>query len=71
VLQAGRHEFLFNFLLPTNVPSSFEGKVGHVRYIATAKIDKPWKFDHVTKAAFTVLRSLDLNLEDTSTRVST
>ncbi|XP_046337202.1 arrestin domain-containing protein 3-like [Haliotis rufescens] len=60
-LPAGRHTFPFAFQLPPQLPSSFEGQHGHVRYTAKGIIDKPWKFDHETKRPFTVICLLDLN----------
>jgi hypothetical protein len=45
------------------VPSSFEGVNGSVRYIAQATIDRPWKFNHESRTAFSVINNLDLNLE--------
>ncbi|XP_041373505.1 arrestin domain-containing protein 3-like [Gigantopelta aegis] len=57
----GRHSYPFAFQLPPNLPSSFEGAHGFVRYHFDGVIDKPWKFDHKTKAAFTVISHLDLN----------
>ena len=62
-LQAGRHTFPFVYTLPPNLPSSFESYIGSVRYMLKCKIDKPWKFDHVTKKMFTVVSILDLNQE--------
>ncbi len=54
-LDAGFHRFPFQFQLPNRpMPCSFEGTLGHVRYFMRAVIDRPWKFDHVTKRAFTV-----------------
>ncbi len=32
LLQAGQHTFPFSFILTHNLPSSFEGQFGHVRY---------------------------------------
>ena len=63
VLPAGEHSFLFSMMLPNHLPSSFEGQYGHVRYTVKATLDRPWKFDHEVKAAFTVLSHLDLNLD--------
>ncbi|XP_076302590.1 arrestin domain-containing protein 2-like isoform X2 [Lasioglossum baleicum] len=57
----GYHEFLFKFDIPCNIPSSFEHTYGHVRYTIKAVINRPWKFDHECKAAFTVNSILDLN----------
>ncbi|XP_041369217.1 arrestin domain-containing protein 17-like [Gigantopelta aegis] len=66
VLPAGRYSYQFNFQLPCDIPSSFEGSVGRVRYWLSCVIDKPWKFDHNTKKAFTVINLLDLNTEPTA-----
>ncbi|KAK6180269.1 hypothetical protein SNE40_012456 [Patella caerulea] len=63
VLQAGRYVYPFSFQLPTGIPSSYESSVGKVRYSVTGVIDRPWKFDHKTKRAFTVVNPLDLNQE--------
>ncbi|GFN74123.1 hypothetical protein PoB_000062900 [Plakobranchus ocellatus] len=60
-LPQGRHTFPFQYQLPTGLPSSFEGDYGHVRYVVSCKIDKPWKFDHKTKRPFTIISILDLN----------
>jgi len=62
-IAAGTHQYPFQFSLPSGVPSSFEGEVGYVRYTAEAKMERPWKFDHVTRSAFTVISLVDLNLE--------
>lgn len=69
MLPAGRYEYPFQHQLKSDLPSSFESKNGHVRYTVVANIDKPWKFDHVTREAFTVLGRLDLNLEDPTLKV--
>lgn len=62
-LMAGEHAFPFNFMLPISVPSSFEGAHGNVRYYAKANIDRPWRFDHTTKAFFSVNSPRDLNVD--------
>ena len=69
-LEAGTHNYPFTFTLPINAPSSFEGEYGYVRYTAEAKMDRPWKFDHVTRSAFTVISLVDLNMEPLEFRVS-
>ncbi|KAK6186165.1 hypothetical protein SNE40_008258 [Patella caerulea] len=58
---AGSHFYPFSLRLAPNLPSSFEGKRGYVRYFCKATIDRPWKFDENTKRAFTVIHHLDLN----------
>ncbi|XP_077989028.1 arrestin domain-containing protein 3-like [Glandiceps talaboti] len=63
-LHAGTHQFPFRFQLPTSgLPYSFEGTAyGYVRYTVKSNIDRPWKFDHNTKRAFTVTGiPVDLN----------
>ena len=57
-LSVGDHEFPFSVRLEANIPSSFEGKHGHVRYKVTATIDDPHK---KTEQFFTVLTTNDLN----------
>jgi len=69
-LEAGSHSYPFKFSLPSDVPSSFEGEHGYVRYTVEAKIDLPWKCDHVTRSAFTVINNVDLNLEPIELRVN-
>ena len=66
-LSVGDHEFPFSVPLEANIPSSFEGKHGHVRYKVTATIDDPHK---KTEHFFTVLTTNDLNKnEDAQVRV--
>ncbi|XP_046623606.1 arrestin domain-containing protein 17-like isoform X1 [Neodiprion virginianus] len=62
----GSHVFPFTWMLPTNIPGSFESLYGRVRYTVKAVIDRPWKFDHVLKVPFTVVPILDLNREPLS-----
>ncbi|ESO88266.1 hypothetical protein LOTGIDRAFT_165704 [Lottia gigantea] len=66
MLPAGINTYPFQFQLPGNLPSSFEGQYGYVRYWLKSTIDQPWKFDHTTKTAFTVICLLDLNREPTA-----
>ncbi|XP_043248558.1 arrestin domain-containing protein 17-like [Colletes gigas] len=60
-IPAGYHEYPFEFQLPHNIPTSFEHIYGHIRYTVKAAIDRPWKFNHECKIAFTVISNLDLN----------
>jgi hypothetical protein len=63
VLQSGEHYFQFSMILPKNLPSSFEGPCGYVRYTVKATLDRPWKFDRKVNAFFTVLSHLDLTVD--------
>lgn len=58
---AGNHEYPFTLQLSPQLPSSFEGTRGYVRYFCKATIDRPWKFNSNVKRAFTVIHHLDLN----------
>lgn len=60
---AGRHEYPFQFSLASSFPSSFEGVHGNIRYFCKAFIIRPWKSNHESKHAFTVINPLDLNSE--------
>ncbi|XP_055295178.1 uncharacterized protein LOC129564951 [Sitodiplosis mosellana] len=61
-LEAGEHVFNFELQLPLELPSSFEGEYGHIRYSARVVLIIPWGFDIKFKQPFTVIRALDLNL---------
>jgi len=61
-LQAGTHVFPFTFILPSNLPSSYESKVGHVRYFVQADIVRDWMWNHKVKQHITVNGILDLNM---------
>ncbi|XP_014665524.1 PREDICTED: arrestin domain-containing protein 3-like isoform X2 [Priapulus caudatus] len=62
MMPAGRNAFDFAIRLPPQIPSTFEGLHGGVRYYAKACINRPWKFDHTVKEMFTVVSVLDLNV---------
>ena len=62
-LPPGNYEWPFSFQLPSVVlPTSYEGNSGKIRYWLEARMDRPRKFDHVSKFAFTILERVDLNL---------
>ena len=62
-LNPGEHRFPFQFHIPKlPMPDPFEGEYGHVRYKVMSKIDRPYKFDHVTQKFFSMVGvGLDLN----------
>jgi len=62
-------KYPFSFILPPELPQSFEGKIGNVRYKAKAVIDRPLKIDDEAEVSLTVIRVLDLNLEPSHLRV--
>lgn len=61
MLQPGSYRYPFQFQLPPDTPSSFEGHCGRVRYYVKATMDIPWAFDDELTSYFTVLQLLDLN----------
>lgn len=61
-VQSGTHRYNFSCLLPSQLPSSFEGSDGHIRYSVEAVLDVPWFFDKTYQVQFTVVRVDDLNL---------
>ncbi|XP_045184896.1 arrestin domain-containing protein 3-like [Mercenaria mercenaria] len=61
-LESGKHVFHYKFDLPQNIPSSFEGMHGYVRYWVKAKIHGVWGLlDQSGRVEFGVERPLDLN----------
>lgn len=62
VLKAGEYSFPFEFRLPeNNLPTTFEGKHGCVKYWLKAIIDRPWKEDKTVMEAFNVVERVDVN----------
>ena len=60
-LDVGQYQYSFSLYLPSSLPCSLETKYCHVRYLVKAEILRAWKFNHQTKAAFSVNSTLDLN----------
>lgn len=63
-LSAGQHFYRFKYVLPSWLPSSFEGTHGFIRYAVEVSLERPLKFDCSYKKPFTVCRSLNLTRED-------
>lgn len=60
-LEADQYVYSFECQLPLSLPTSFEGKYGHIRYDAKVVLIIPWGIDDSFRNSFTVIRSLDLN----------
>ena len=61
VIKRGFYEYPFSFELPQNLPSSYESRIGHVRYKLKANIDRPWAFDNSSELYISVVAPFDLN----------
>ncbi|VDI20843.1 Hypothetical predicted protein [Mytilus galloprovincialis] len=57
----GDFSYPFSVQLGADMPCSYEGKKGYVRYCCEAVITRPWKFDETFREPFTVIRHLDCN----------
>lgn len=60
-ISVGTHVYTFECLLPENIPSSAEGKRGHIRYKVEATLEIPWAFDIHAKKELKVTRIEDLS----------
>jgi hypothetical protein len=58
---AGDFTYPFSFLLSEEIPSSFKGRHGSVRYACAAFIDRLWKDGKVVTEDFVVVHQLDCN----------
>lgn len=61
VLPPNKYIYPFCTEVPKGAPSSYEGNIGRVRYVVSAKVDRPWAFDMHANAVITVMNPLDLN----------
>lgn len=62
------YKYPFEFMLPSNIPSSFEGTFGHIRYNVKVVFDVPVWLNKKFKEQFTLINAIDLN-DDPSLRV--
>lgn len=62
-LEEGERVYPFNISLPHQLPSTFNGEHGHVRYIAKVTVDIPWGKDKEKETMFQVISPLNLNDE--------
>uniref|UniRef100_A0A182ITU2 Arrestin C-terminal-like domain-containing protein n=1 Tax=Anopheles atroparvus TaxID=41427 RepID=A0A182ITU2_ANOAO len=68
-LPAGEHIYEFALDLPSTLPTSFEGTLGHCRYTAQVVMDRPWKFNLTHKVGFTVVHPVDLNMASPAIKI--
>lgn len=66
---AGNHGFQFDYTLPSDLPSTFEGRWGEIKYSVKATLRRPCRFDIEREAELTVSAHVDLN-EDPELAVS-
>lgn len=57
----GAHEYSFTFILPEDLPSSFESSFGRIKYTAYVIVRMPFGPDKIFEEKFSVRRRLDLN----------
>ena len=69
LLPTGVSAFPFEVLLPPNLPASFNGPHGHIRYTAEAILKRSFKLNKSVTQEFRVCTSLDLNREPAVYRV--
>lgn len=62
VLLPGTTTYDFYFNLKTELPSSFSGSCGKIKYKLEFVLDKPWKFDEKQTLLLNIIQSVNLNL---------
>lgn len=60
-LAPGVYNYEFGCKLPPDLPTSFEGKFGYIRYTALVVIDNKRLPEKTFSESFTVIREVDLN----------
>ncbi|MGY5862793.1 MAG: hypothetical protein RTU09_10530, partial [Candidatus Thorarchaeota archaeon] len=76
-IQAGDNSFPFSFVLPANIPGSFEGRYGKIEYKLEAKVEISWAADPRARQEITIsrmqkmptARSTHANLDDDDARL--
>jgi len=61
ILAAGNHGFQFDYTLPRDVPGTFQGRWGDIKYTVKATLRRPCRFDIEREAELTVRAHLDVN----------
>lgn len=60
-MNPGKYEYPFRFVLPKNIPSTYNGSHGNIRYYLKANIDIPMAPDPEDERVFTVMAPIDFN----------
>uniref|UniRef100_A0A0K0EDP9 Arrestin_C domain-containing protein n=1 Tax=Strongyloides stercoralis TaxID=6248 RepID=A0A0K0EDP9_STRER len=63
-MSPGTHLRSFEFKLPLDIPPSFEGTIGNIRYYIKAKIVRNWKLDHNVKHYLSIIPFMDLSASE-------
>lgn len=62
-MEPGHYAYCFSIQLPSNIPSSFEGEHGNIKYTLEAAIQRSWKDDHTFVLPLEIRGLGDLNAE--------
>ncbi|KAG4069598.1 hypothetical protein HA402_009538 [Bradysia odoriphaga] len=63
VLSPREYNYTFSCMLPADLPTSVEGKIGYIRYVVLVHMDRSLWSDRRFQECFTVLKALNLNEE--------
>lgn len=63
-LRPRTHQFPFQFALPEQLPTSFEGVFGSIRYFITVSIEIPYQPKREFEERITIIRTIDENDPD-------
>lgn len=61
-VQPGSHKYNFACQLPEQLPYTFDGVHGEIKYFVEAVLDIPWSFDKEIKTPITIIRHDDMNM---------
>lgn len=62
-MKAGTYNYHFECMLPSDLPSSIEGRIGSVRYFVRVIIDNTVLTNEIFKRTLNIIRPLDLNAD--------
>lgn len=68
-LRAGVHTYPLVIVMPIDVPSSFEGTFGYIRYKLRAVVNRIRRLDDTTDLPISVIRVLNINNEPQEVKV--